>query len=153
MMRKCPVCGEGKLAGGQVERRVKVGRHTFVAAVPARVCDACGEGLVSYARAKELELGVAAQLAAIGDASAAAFKYMRKTLAMRATDLAELLGVTPETVSRWETGRVPVDRRALASLAALVRDTRAGSTATLDHLRALAHPPRAPREIAIRLAV
>jgi transcriptional regulator with XRE-family HTH domain len=76
---------------------------------------------------------------------------MRKALGLRATDLAELLDVTPETVSRWETDRVPLDRGALATLGALLRDARAGSTATLDHLRTLAHPPRGPREIAVRL--
>jgi putative zinc finger/helix-turn-helix YgiT family protein len=151
-MRKCPVCDKGRLTTRDVESRARVGRHTFTAAVPALVCAACGETLVTFAHAKELELAIAARLSEIGAANGAAFKYMRKALGLRAADLAGLLDVTPETVSRWETDRVPLDRRALASMAALVRDARTGSTATLDHLRTLAHPPRAPREIKVRLA-
>ncbi len=39
---------------------------------------------------------------------------------LRATDLADLLGVAAETLSRWERGERPVDRAALTVIGALV---------------------------------
>ena len=47
------------------------------------------------------------------------------------------LGVTPETISRWENGHNEADRAVWATLALLVDDHHAGRTATLDRLRGL----------------
>jgi transcriptional regulator with XRE-family HTH domain len=77
---------------------------------------------------------------------------MRKALGLRAADLAGLLGVAAETVSRWETGQRDVDRGALALVGGLVVDRLEGSTATLDRLRALAKPPRTAKTKALELA-
>ena len=35
-------------------------------------------------------------------------KFLRKSLEMTAKDLAEQLEVTPETISRWENGKIPL---------------------------------------------
>jgi transcriptional regulator with XRE-family HTH domain len=69
-----------------------------------------------------------------------------------AAERATALGVTPETISRWETGRHPIDPAALGLLTVLVREAAAGSTSTLDMLRARrAGVPLAPR-VALELA-
>lgn len=49
------------------------------------------------------ELLAAAALARHGVCTSEAFKFIRKSLGMRATDLGAVLGVAPETISRWET--------------------------------------------------
>lgn len=53
-------------------------------------------------------------------------RFLRKVCAFRAVDLAALLGVTPEHVSRWETGKSPVselsDRLARCVFHAALRD-------------------------------
>jgi len=68
---------------------------------------------------------------------------------LRGTDLAALLDVAGETVSRWETGALPVERRALALLAAIVMEAVAGGTATLDRLRTLQAPTKLPKVVKV----
>jgi transcriptional regulator with XRE-family HTH domain len=48
------------------------------------------------------------------------FRFMRKAVGLRANELSEYLGVAPETISRWETGKWDPDKAAFAALAALV---------------------------------
>ncbi len=52
--------------------------------------------------------------------------------------LAELLDVTPGTVSRWENGKQSLDRRAVALVYALALEAQGGRAAALDLLEALA---------------
>jgi transcriptional regulator with XRE-family HTH domain len=84
-----------------------------------------------------------------GASDGAAFKFMRKAIGMKATDLAALLGVAAETISRWETGQREVDRTALAALAGLVVDELEGHTKVISILRALQNPRKPPKSIRI----
>jgi putative zinc finger/helix-turn-helix YgiT family protein len=151
MMTKCPLCKTGRLQATTVSHRVNVGDREFRVTIPATVCAACAEDFVSDETMRRLELSVAARLAAIGDASGEAFRYMRKALGLKAAELGKLLALRPETISRWETGRAPVDRGALAALAAAVNDALAGRSDTLDVLRALGGPARGPKRLEIHL--
>ena len=68
-----------------------------------------------------------------------------KYAGLKATDLAELLGVTPETISHWENGHSEPDLAEWAALGMLVEDFFNGSTRTADRLRcwAAAREPKA----------
>jgi DNA-binding transcriptional regulator YiaG len=68
------------------------------------------------------EHAVAMSLAEHGPVGGASLKYMRKSIPLSATALAELLHVAPETVSRWETGERKVDRAAWLVVRGLVLD-------------------------------
>ena len=72
---------------------------------------------------------------------------------MRAADLAELLDVTPETVSRWETGKLDVARAAWSALAGIVveRAHGEGRSRMLDRLRALQAPKKLAKAVRIEL--
>lgn len=152
-MESCPSCkvaGKMRLDTAALER--ELGGVTFKAKVPALRCGVCKEWFVSFEEGRRFELAVALAVAEHGISSADAFKFMRKATELRASDLAELLAVTPETVSRWETGKVPVERRALALLQALVTDRVHGTTVTLDRLKALcAVKRRKPRAVRVAL--
>ena len=80
------------------------------------------------------------------------FKHLRKTLGLKATNLADLLGVTSETISRWENGHNEPDRAVWATLEQLVDDHYGNRTTTLDRLRTFgeARIPRGP--VSLRLA-
>lgn len=56
------------------------------------------------------------------DASSDGLRFLRKALSMKAAELAALFGVRPESVSRWETGKAPIDRATWMALSGLVRD-------------------------------
>ncbi len=51
-------------------------------------------------------------------------KLVRKAAGLKATELADLLGVTPETVSRWECGRSEIPRAAVYVLVELYEHPR-----------------------------
>ena len=119
---------------------------------PQKVCSTCGE---RYYEAKDLiaaEDAVTRELVARGIRDSAVFKYLRKALGLKATELADLLGVTPETVSRWENGHNEADRAVWATLDLLVDDHYAGRANTLDRLRGLAEARIPKRPVPLTLA-
>jgi transcriptional regulator with XRE-family HTH domain len=95
---------------------------------------------------------VASQLLDLGVATGAAFRFMRKALGLRAVDLAELLNVNAATVSRWENGKVAVDRAALATLAAAASERLDDRDSTLARLRRLREGKRPARALRVNLA-
>lgn len=145
MPKRCVECQSRELVAAETEERLEVAGKTFAAVVPATRCTDCGATYLTYDTMGVLELGAAGELARHGEVSAEAFKLMRKALGMRAVELAELLDVTPETVSRWEHGRQPIDRGAAALLSAMVLDRLEGRTTTLDRLKALLKPEPLPK--------
>lgn len=145
--RRCPVCKSGRLRKRETTERLSTCGHTFSARLETLECSACGERLASAANLERFELRVAVELARAGLASGEAMRFMRKTLGLQALELAELLRVTPETVSRWETGKQPMDHRAMAVMGALVIERFEGRSAMHDTLRALLSPRRLRRSV------
>jgi DNA-binding transcriptional regulator YiaG len=120
----CPKCGS--LEEVRTERTEQTGGVEGIVAevVLAEVrCGKCGRGL-ALAGNYELQLAYAQLLADVGKASGWAFSVMREALSLSEADLASLLGVRRETISRWESRRNPqqVDRAAWIALTAIVED-------------------------------
>jgi len=145
MPKRCVECRGRELVAGEAEEQIEVAGKTFAAMVPVAKCAKCGATYLSHDALGVLELGAAGELARHGEASPEAFGFMRRALGVRAVELAELLAVTPETVSRWEHGRQPIDRGAAALLSAMVVDRLEGRTSTLDRLKALQQPDPLPK--------
>ncbi len=150
-MKRCERCKTGKLEKTVAPDSVEVGKHVFTAKVPGLKCRQCGEIYFDGPSLERFELRVAVELARAGESSGDVMRFMRKTAGLRAMELAELLGVTPETVSRWETGKQPVEHRAMAVVGALVAERLEGKTSTLDNLKALRRPRKLAREIELTL--
>ena len=138
-MKQCMKC-DGALSATEVREEVTVAGATFTGMVAARRCDACGEVYIDAEVGMRFDLRVARELGSRGAATGEAFKFMRKALGMRATDLAELLGVAAETISRWERGERPVDRAALTVVGAIVADRLDGRATTMKLLKAQQEP-------------
>ena len=148
---QCLSCNQGTMRPSTVEIRREVAGRSFVASVDGRKCTACGAASFKGTDLARFEGAVAAALAGAGETSGEAFRWMRKALDLRAIDVAALLGVTPETISRWETGRVTIDRGAMALLALMVLDHARGSAATMDALRARAAAKPLGKTVKIKL--
>lgn len=146
-MKRCVQCGHVGLVEGHAEDTIRVGDRLFLAMLPAKLCPECDEAYFGAEQIALFEHQVAAELARAGQESAAVFAFMRKAIGQRSTELAQLLDVTPETVSRWEHGKVPIDRRAIALLGSLVLDAVNGSTATYDRLQALRERRELPSSV------
>jgi putative zinc finger/helix-turn-helix YgiT family protein len=102
---KCPRC---KSAMKPWEGEVSMYGVTVVAM--AHECGECGERTFTAEQSKELEQRVAKALVDAGARTGPAFKFLRKAAGLKAAELADILGVTPETVSRWEREKVAIPR-------------------------------------------
>jgi DNA-binding transcriptional regulator YiaG len=149
-MDRCVECRNKRFKLSTMPDRVEISGVVFSGELAARQCVKCGQ---QYARADELgrfELAVAERLSSLGIRTGDAFKFMRKTLGLRAIDLAELLDVTAETVSRWETGEP--EARAFALLGGMVAERMRGQEETVARLRALKSRRKRPTRVRVRAA-
>ncbi|MFQ5873697.1 MAG: type II TA system antitoxin MqsA family protein [Dehalococcoidia bacterium] len=73
--------------------------------VTVHVCPKCGETLPEISDVKGLHALIADRLFQKATSlTGAEVRFLRKQMGMKAKDCATLLGVSPVTVSRWETG-------------------------------------------------
>jgi putative zinc finger/helix-turn-helix YgiT family protein len=149
--KTCVLCEKGKLATGLVKMKRSVAGHVFVTRVSALKCDACGEAQIQGSELERFDLLVARDLLA-SKPDAEAFKFARKALGLTGKDLAALLDVTPESISRWETGKHAVDRRGWTLVGLMVDNRLAGSSATMDALRRAAKPTKLPDRVEVKVA-
>jgi putative zinc finger/helix-turn-helix YgiT family protein len=83
--------------------------HVTLQGVEVRRCPDCGEHEVVIPRMTELHQAIArAVVTKKARLMAAEVKFLRKHLGWSGADFARHMGVTAETVSRWENGREPM---------------------------------------------
>lgn len=100
-MKKCVLCGHTGL-----DRRIEQINFNQVALVEGVVyqCPSCHERFDGFERVEELSKAVAHHIARqVERLTPAEIRYLRKYLGYSSVDFASFLGVTPETVSRWES--------------------------------------------------
>lgn len=150
---RCARCGCDDLEDASEKVSISFERSGVTATVtaPAHRCARCAEVAVDGATIDRCRLAACRALAATGVHDGEVLRCMRKALALRATDLARLLDVTPETVSHWETGKVAANRAVFATLGAMIEDALEGRTDTRDRLAALAGGGPYPRSVAVKL--
>lgn len=98
---KCTEC-HSPMRVERTEETVRVAGRQFVGDLPALRC-ANGHVLIDGPGLEQFEREIAQHLAR-DRASADAFRFIRKANGLPAKTVAELFDVTPETVSRWESG-------------------------------------------------
>jgi DNA-binding transcriptional regulator YiaG len=118
-----------------VEHTVVVAGRKYVDKVPAMVCSKCDEELVRGDDLGHIELKAAVSIANSGEVSGETFRFMRKTLGLTAVELGALLDTKPETISRWENGKVPTDRSAWLTLGSLVVAKLEGRSDAMERLK------------------
>ena len=153
-LTKCVQCGSDKLRETRSTETRTVGGVEFTAELDALKCGKCGETYVEDKSLEKMELAIAAELGRLGVLKGEAFKFMRKAVGLRGIDLAELLDVTGDTVSRWERETVPIDHAAFAVLGALASEARRGGTEMRDRLQAArdAKLPKKPVKVVVSAA-
>jgi putative zinc finger/helix-turn-helix YgiT family protein len=114
-LMQCPTCKKDMLRPwkGMITR---MGVELEAA---GRQCGSCGEAIFEGDEVQRQEREIAAALVARGVRTAVEFKFVRKMAGFRANEIAELLGVRPETVSRWERGEAEIPRSAAFALGEL----------------------------------
>lgn len=150
-MTKCVQCGTPakRFRKAKREQRYQVGETTYYTNVPMKECPDCSEGYVDGPELKAAELAVASEVARRGPAAGVSFRFMRRVLGIRGNEMAELLGVRPETISRWEQGRGEVDLSAWAVLSSIVLEEREGRRALRERLETLRSPTRGAKDVRV----
>jgi DNA-binding transcriptional regulator YiaG len=150
-MKRCGHCkAPGRLLkAGYAAHEVRIGNRTFTGHLRATRCGRCRLAFIHATELERFELIVAERLARAGVASGEAFRFMRKSLGLRAADLAAQIGMTPETVSRWEKGRRKVDVAAWVVLGRLVVDRVQGRDDSQRLLAAIQAPAKLAKVIHI----
>jgi putative zinc finger/helix-turn-helix YgiT family protein len=113
--------------------------------VEVRRCTRCGAEEVAIPRVEELHRLIAQALIRRSHRLVPAeIRYLRKWLGWSGVDFGRHMGATPETVSRWEQGRVPMSPQADRLLRLMVTTRAPVADYTLDALAAIREkaPPR-----------
>lgn len=134
---KCATCGT-KTQSKRKAHSLKIAGVLLKGDVAVNVCGKCGTSLLDVGELEQFEINAAASLAEHGVCTGEAFRFIRKALGMRASDVASTLGTTPETVSRWETGQRDVDRHVFALLAELAIAAAEGRPSPAARFKTLA---------------
>lgn len=142
MVKKCVKCGGTKFRESATPLKQVVDGREFTGSLRTRTCESCSEGYVDLSDGKRYEMDVARDLAVGAGIGPEGFRYMRKALGMKAEQLATLLDVARETLSRWETGDREIPRMAWALLAGIVLEGSTGSSPTLSRLVDFKEPPK-----------
>lgn len=137
MPTRCTNCGGTRFIESVERLTRQIAGYDLAGEVPCTTCDTCGEQFYAGPALMRFDAAAAAALAQAGASSGPALKFMRKAMALTAADLAELLNLTPESISHVETGKREADRRTVALLGAMALENLTGTTTTLDRLRAL----------------
>ena len=149
-LTKCVSCGSaGPFEAAFEDVSVRVGERTFTGPVGAKRCQNCGETYTDASGHVALSRRVALALIDAGDVSGPTFRFFRHTLGLTGAALASLLGVAPDTVSRWERGERGVDPLAWVTVAGLVLDELEDRPSTRRVLEAVQSGP--PLAKAVRL--
>ena len=143
---KCPGCGKNAFEPANYAAGRDLDGRRFTGDVPARKCTSCGELLISGPGLGAFERAITLELARGGEVGPEGFRWLRKAAGLKAVRLAELLDVTPMQVSRWENGRKPLERRAVALVSALALEVE-GKAATRAVLEALATRKKVSRSV------
>lgn len=104
---KCRECGAPVMVEKNAVIRYDMGGlpHVELHGVEVRRCDACGKSETLIPRIGQLHRVLAsAFITQTRMLAPAEIKFLRKHIGLSGVDFAQRMGVTRETVSRWETG-------------------------------------------------
>ncbi|MBX3198133.1 MAG: hypothetical protein KF850_37715 [Labilithrix sp.] len=128
-------CGESNKAPAKHSFRRTVAGTTFTATADVESCAGCGDVYVPSSLMLAFERAVAGELARRGPISDETFRWIRKAAGVERGELAQILGVTPETIAGWESERRPIDHAAWRLVAGMVLDGVEGPRAVRTRLK------------------
>lgn len=148
---KCFGCGHGMTTGRENVKYDASGLPgvTLVDIEVSR-CGHCGQSEVAIPRIEELHRMMAmAVVRKSARLTPAEVRFLRTTLGWSGRELADHMGATAETVSRWENGRTPVGPQADRLLRLMVLHRTSPASLDLSDLKDVAR--QAPADLRTRL--
>lgn len=109
---KCFSCGAASLKSSrQTVKYEQCGLSTVsLSKIEVRTCSHCGERELVLPKIEELHRVIAESVARKDQRlTAEEFRFLRKYLGFSGADFARYIDVQPETLSRWENGKQPIN--------------------------------------------
>jgi putative zinc finger/helix-turn-helix YgiT family protein len=131
-MKPCPICNSSRKPQAK-KAKYAFGDVSVEVEERGLYCRSCDQLTLARGAMEESEKRIARALIDAGITSGPAFRHIRKAAGFQAKEVAELLGTTPETVSRWENGQRDIPRPVMALTAAIALERMSGER---DELRA-----------------
>ncbi len=135
----CLTCGGRMAVTTRTHRYLESGLpNVQLSGVEVRKCQKCGEQEVAIPNLEGLHRCIAHGLAEKASRlNGPEIRFLRKYLGRSSQDFAELIGVTRETVSRWETGKKPLSALADRVLRLMVLHGKPVEDYSLDRLKGI----------------
>ncbi len=150
---KCVECGGALRAARATHHYVESGLpNVFLRGVEVRKCEDCGHVEVAIPNLSGLHTSLAHAIVARNSAmTREEFRFLRQFLGHSSQDFAKMLGVTPETMSRWQSGKHEIPRSVDLLVRFLVARTAPRIDYTDELIAKLKPTPARPPRIALRL--
>lgn len=141
---KCPQCDTSMKTRRENYRYAASGLSgVTLMKVEVSRCAKCGEHVVAIPRIEQLHRALATFLSRKQTAfTGAEISFLRKYLGWSGADFARHIGVTPETVSRWENDREVMSPPADRALRLMVATRRPVAEYPLESLQNIARKPK-----------
>lgn len=150
---KCVECGGAMRVASRTHQYAESGLpNVILRGVEVRKCAKCDTQEVGIPNIAGLHACLARLI--VGRSSAMTrqeFRFLRQFLGHSSQDFAKLLRVTPETVSRWQTGRLAIPRPVELLVRLLVARSQPRIDYTNEMLAKLRPQPSHPPRLAVRL--
>jgi putative zinc finger/helix-turn-helix YgiT family protein len=151
---KCIVCGAEMKTGRENFRYDACGLPgVTLMGVKVSRCPECGEYEVAIPQIEDLHQAITHEvIRKTRPLDAMEIRYLRKYLGWSGVDFAKRMGTSPETVSRWETGAVPMGAIADRLLRLMVATRDPVSDYSLDLLAMIAkEKPLKPVQLGLKM--
>jgi DNA-binding transcriptional regulator YiaG len=118
---KCQKC-EGTMAVRTYRHTQAVGEVKVTDSTSqVLVCVECGVARLTLAQVEKYERRAAALvLRSVEKATGGMFRFARKSLGLKQTELAQLLGCSAESISRWEKDKATIERNNQLAMVAVL---------------------------------
>ena len=141
---KCALCGGSLAVTARTHRYDECGLpNVHLSGVEVRACRKCGEREVAIPNLEGLHRCIARGLAdKPSRLNGPEVRFLRKFLGRSGQDFAALMGVSAETVSRWEGGKQPLSALADRALRLMALHGTPADDYSLDRLKGIDSSPR-----------
>jgi putative zinc finger/helix-turn-helix YgiT family protein len=125
--KQCPECGKEMVLKRYKHETPVGGLRAIDGTQMAFQCDACGEVEITVDQLQGYERRAAALVLRDGRVTnGAVLRFSRKALGLTQAQLAQLLGIASETVSRWENDHDPPNRPHQLAIVSLLEGVETG---------------------------
>lgn len=147
---KCDECGGPLTVERNAVRRYEIGGlpHIELHGVEVTTCNKCGQESISIPRIGQLHKVLAAGILKLHRKLAPTeVRFLRKYIGLSGNDFAQQMGVTRETISRWESGNMSISALADRLVRLLVVSHQPSENYAVDDMLSQLNDKPAPKKL------